>query len=99
MLDTDAPDKAGEGSTTGIRGFIYQALGQMAQRIPSVFKGDPNIAEKLFLLLPGEPAGVRAQVQEAISNMASAYRESDTSNQNKIVALLTESFESEEVEI
>lgn len=69
----------------------------MAQKVPSVFSCDPKIAERMFLSLPVEPAGVRAQVQESISVMATAYKESGFKERDEIESLLVRSFESSEV--
>lgn len=97
LLDADPQKAANDSAASTLRGFIYQAVGQMAQKVPSVFSCDPKIAERMFLSLPGEPAGVRAQVQEAISVMATSYKESGFSERDEIESLLVRSFESSEV--
>jgi hypothetical protein len=69
------------GSTRGsdvtsltLRGFTYQAVGQLAQRQPAAFAGRTDIAASFFSALATEQPGVRAAVQEATSSLASAFR-------------------------
>ena len=39
------------------KGYVYDAIGQLAQRLPSVFQGKIQIAEDLFAALETEPPG------------------------------------------
>lgn len=54
------------------RGYAYEAIGQLAQRIPSTFAGNIQIAEDLFEALESEPAGknslLRANLEQHVSN-------------------------------
>ena len=83
MPDDAAPDEIGccadtsSGSditSTAVRGFTYQAIGQLASRVPALFTADVAIARRFFRSLSTEPAGVRTALQEAISTLASAYQ-------------------------
>ena len=57
-----------------LRGFTYQALGQLARRAPELFQADTDIAAQFFSALSVEPPGVRAALQEAVSTLATAYK-------------------------
>jgi hypothetical protein len=46
-----------------VRGFAYQALGQLATRLPALFAGSADVAARFFGALASEPAGLRATVQ------------------------------------
>ena len=61
-------------TSTAVRGFTYQAIGQLASRVPALFIADVAIARRFFRSLSTEPAGVRTALQEAISTLASAYQ-------------------------
>lgn len=56
-----------------LRGFTYQAIGQLSQRVPLLFQEDTDIAARCFEALSFEPAGVKAAVQEATSLLSAAY--------------------------
>ena len=62
-------------ASAAVRGFTYQAIGQLAARVPSLFTSDVSIARRFFQSLSTEPAGVRSALQEAISTLASAYQD------------------------
>jgi hypothetical protein len=61
-------------ASAAVRGFTYQAIGQLASRVPSLFTSDVSIARRFFQSLSTEPAGVRSALQEAVSTLASAYK-------------------------
>ena len=61
-------------TTQRLRGFLYQAIGQLASRAPQPFHDEPEIAARLISALSAEPAGVRAALQEAVATLASAYK-------------------------
>ena len=63
-----------DNATQRMRGFLYQAIGQLASRAPAPFHEDPEIAARLIAALSAEPAGVRAALQEALSTLATAYK-------------------------
>ena len=63
-----------------MRGFTYQAIGQLASRVPSLFTSDVSIARRFFQSLSTEPAGVRSALQEAVSTLASAYQDCTGTN-------------------
>ncbi|DBB07277.1 TPA: hypothetical protein ACH3X3_008782 [Trebouxia sp. C0006] len=60
--------------TLTLRGFTYQAVGQLAKRAPQLFQKDTDIAAQFFSALSVEPPGVRAALQEAVSTLAVAYK-------------------------
>ena len=60
--------------TLTLRGFTYQAVGQLAKRAPQLFQKDTDIAAQFFSALSVEPPGVRAALQEAVSTLAIAYK-------------------------
>lgn len=62
-------------ASAAVRGFTYQAIGQLASRVPSLFTSDVSIARRFFQSLSTEPAGVRSALQEAVSALASAYQD------------------------
>lgn len=68
--EASASDTAG----LTLRGFTYQALGQLAKRAPELFQQDTDIAAQFFGALSVEPPGVRAALQEAVSTLATAYK-------------------------
>ena len=70
LAEAAASDTAG----LTLRGFTYQALGQLAKRAPELFQKDTDIAAQFFSALSVEPPGVRAALQEAVSTLATAYK-------------------------
>eukprot|EP00892_Ulva_mutabilis_P001254 jgi/Ulvmu1/11129/UM071_0012.1 len=67
-------DPSDSGPSMQLRGFLYQAVGELAQRAPEVFHNDVEIAGSFFQALAAEPDGIRATVQEAINRLAAAYK-------------------------
>ena len=57
-----------------LRGFCYQALGQLAARQPALVNGTPDVAARVFSALATEPEGVRASVHDAARSLSAAYR-------------------------
>jgi len=55
------------------RSFAWQALGQLATRVPGALQARPDVAARLFTALAAEPDGVRAAAQEAVACVATAY--------------------------
>ena len=56
-----------------LRGFCYQALGQLATRRRALVTGSADIAARVFAALVTEPEGARASVQDAARALATAY--------------------------
>lgn len=56
-----------------LRGFTYQAIGQLGERVPSLLSQDTDIPRRLFHALAVEPPGVRASLQEALSALSNAF--------------------------
>lgn len=86
-------------TSLALRGFTYQAIGQLATRLPAVFRGRIDIAESFFSALSSEPAGVRAAVAEATSSLSLAFKTStptgeDGGDAEAIHALLLKSISS-----
>ena len=63
-----------DAAAAALRGFTYQAVGQLAARAPAVVRGDPSVAARFFGALATEQAGVRAAVAESLSSLAAAYQ-------------------------
>ena len=61
------------GPALALRGFSYQALGQLAERQPGLVTGTSDVAERVFSALATEPEGVRASVLDAARCLARAY--------------------------
>lgn len=57
-----------------LRGFCYQALGQLSQRTPTLVTGTADIAARVFGALASEPESVRTSVQGAARSLARAYK-------------------------
>ena len=57
-----------------LRGFTYQAIGQLGERAPSLVRGDPDVPRQLFHALAVEPPGVRSSLQEALAALSHAYK-------------------------
>jgi hypothetical protein len=57
-----------------LRGFCYQALGQLSARTPALVTGSADIAARVFGALASEPESVRASVQGAARALARAYK-------------------------
>ena len=53
-----------------LRGFCYQALGQLSARTPALVTGSADIAARVFGALASEPESVRASVQGAARSRA-----------------------------
>ena len=66
---------ASDTPTLTLRGFTYQAVGQLAKRAPQLFQKDTDIAAQFFFALSVEPPGVRAALQESVSTLAVAYKD------------------------
>ena len=62
------------GGVASLRGFCYQALGQLATRLPRLVVGTPDLAARVFTALGTEPEAVRPSVQTAARSLASAYK-------------------------
>ncbi|KAK9810293.1 hypothetical protein WJX72_008148 [[Myrmecia] bisecta] len=93
ILD-DESLKTVDNPTLTLRGFTYQAVGQLAQRVPTLFQNDTDIAARFFAALSWEPPGVRASVQEAVSTLATSYTGCTGEAAAKIEGLLLDSIAS-----
>jgi proteasome component ECM29 len=92
LLDS-SPAAAGQDSIAiSLRSFAYQAIGQLAQRLPSALQGRTDLASRCFSALATEPPGVRAAVAEATSSLAAAFQDRDTGTDEAILQLLETSI-------
>jgi proteasome component ECM29 len=92
LLDS-SPAAAGQDSIAiSLRSFAYQAIGQLAQRLPSALQGLTELASRCFSALATEAPGVRAAVAEATSSLAAAFQDRDTSTDEAILQLLETSI-------
>ena len=62
-----------DAGSLALRGFAYQALSQLGERIPSVLSQDLEIPERLFEMLAVEAPGVRASLQQSLATLSVAY--------------------------
>lgn len=63
-----------ESSMVTLRGFTYQAIAQLGERVPSALQSDTDVPRRFFHALAVETPGVRANLQEALSALAGAYK-------------------------
>lgn len=73
LLDNPTPGEA-DTSTRQLRMFAYQAIGQLGQRAPHLFRDSTDIAMRLFEAFKIEHPALRFTVQEAVTSVASAYK-------------------------
>lgn len=57
-----------------LRGFTYQAIAQLGERVPAALQADTDVPRRFFHALAVEPPGVRASLQESLSALAAAYK-------------------------
>ncbi|KIZ04640.1 proteasome component ECM29 [Monoraphidium neglectum] len=74
-MQVDGPSGGAGGGPqdAAMRGWAYQAVAALAQRLPEHFEGDVGVARRFFGALASEPAGSRSALQEAVSSLAGAY--------------------------
>lgn len=79
-----------------LRAFAYQAIGQLSQRIPHLFRVNADMAVRIFAALESEPAASRSTLQEAAVSLSSAYKGCSTAVSDEIEALLLTYIKSKE---
>ncbi|GLJ38855.1 hypothetical protein SUGI_0791890 [Cryptomeria japonica] len=79
-----------EFSLREIKAFSYQAIGQLAPRAPQLFRGNTEMAARLFQALKQEDPSIRFTVQEALNSLAAAYKDSGEMVLKKLDELLLE---------
>jgi len=84
------------GSMMILRSFVYQCIGQLAQRSPSSLEGRLDLAKICFEGLRNEPPGVRASVQEATSCLAGCFGKSIAGLGGDVFNLIDDSAKSEQ---
>ena len=92
LLDS-SPTAAGKDSVaTSLRSFAYQAIGQLAQRLPTALQGRTDLAARCFSALATEPPGVRAAVAEATSCLVTVFEDRGDGTDEEILQLLETSI-------
>lgn len=96
LLQSLEEDTSASASAVAIRGFAYQAIGSLAQRIPKMLGGRTDVAQLFFRALSEEPAGIRATLSEACSSLSGAFRSEhlDESQTGELEQLLLSSINS-----
>ncbi|GAB2246168.1 hypothetical protein Droror1_Dr00001661 [Drosera rotundifolia] len=80
-LETDAVSR-------DAKGFGFQAIGLLSQRLPELFREKIDMAIRLFDALKSEPQFLRPVIQEATISLASAYKGAPTSVLQDVEKLL-----------
>ncbi|KAL9260866.1 Proteasome adapter and scaffold protein ECM29-like protein [Drosera capensis] len=80
-LETDAVSR-------DAKGFAFQAIGFLSQRLPELFREKIGMAIRLFDALKSEPQFLRPVIQEATISLASAYKGAPTSVLQDVEKLL-----------
>jgi proteasome component ECM29 len=73
-----------------LKAFSYQAIGQLAQRAPQLFRGNVEMAARLFQALKEVDPSSRFTVQEAVNSLATAYKDCNELVSKGLEALLLE---------
>ncbi|XP_031556184.1 proteasome adapter and scaffold protein ECM29-like [Actinia tenebrosa] len=76
-----------------LRSLAFIAIGKLARRLPSLFSSDIGLVQKLFQSICEEEEDTRLAVQETLSMMAPAYRETKGSTKALIEALILSNVE------
>ena len=92
LLDTSSAASGQDITAIALRSFGYQAIGQLAQRLPSALRGRTDLAARCFSALATEPAGVRAAVAEATSALAAVFAQRDAATDAELLQLLENSI-------
>ncbi|KAK9834910.1 hypothetical protein WJX81_007994 [Elliptochloris bilobata] len=92
----DETARGSDAAAAGLRGFTYQAVGQLAARMPALLAANPPVAAHFFAALSTEPPGVRAALQEALGSLAGAYAGCKGAAATSMEALVLESIGSGE---
>ncbi|KAJ3113217.1 hypothetical protein HDU96_003651, partial [Phlyctochytrium bullatum] len=74
FIDETSEDRSQEGES--IRGFAYEAVGMISKKAPEVVAKDLSVLELFFQAISKESRNVRVSVQEALSSMIDAFRNS-----------------------
>ncbi|XP_048584699.1 proteasome adapter and scaffold protein ECM29 isoform X2 [Nematostella vectensis] len=76
-----------------LRSLAYVAIGKLARRLPSLFAGNIALVQKLFDAICEESEDTRLAVQEALSMMAPAYKDSQGTIKTMIETLILKNVE------
>lgn len=82
-----------------IKTFAYQAIGMIAQRMPTLFRDKVDMAARLFYALKSESQAMRLIVQEATNSLASAYEGAPAIILKDLEKLLLENSQVDEGEV
>lgn len=79
--------------------FAYQAIGMIAQRLPTLFRDKVDMAARLFSALKSESQAIRLVVQEATNSLATAYEGAPTEVLKDLEKLLLDNSQVDESEV
>ncbi|KAG1660153.1 hypothetical protein FOA52_007810 [Chlamydomonas sp. UWO 241] len=96
LASLEEGDRKEDMASLAMRGFAYQAVGSMAQRLPALLSGRTDVAQMFFRAVSEEPSGLRATVAEATSALAGAFKAEQLSREqaDELEALLLSSIAS-----
>ncbi|XP_019632493.1 PREDICTED: proteasome-associated protein ECM29 homolog [Branchiostoma belcheri] len=84
----------GEGKEDAkLRSLAYVAIGKLANRLPHLFSKDIGMVQKFFDAVSKEDQDTRLAIQEALSLMATAYRNLDDNSARLMEALILSNVE------
>eukprot|EP00058_Branchiostoma_floridae_P021365 XP_002606855.1 hypothetical protein BRAFLDRAFT_91624 [Branchiostoma floridae] len=87
----------GEGKEDAkLRSLAYVAIGKLANRLPHLFSKDIGMVQKFFDAVSKEDQDTRLAIQEALSLMATAYKNLDDSSARLMEALILSNVEKPE---
>ncbi|XP_056682996.1 uncharacterized protein [Spinacia oleracea] len=81
------------------RTFAYQAIGMLAQRMPTLFRDKIDMAVRLFDALKSESQFLRLVIQEATSSLATAYKGASASILKDLEQLLLDNSQVDKSEV
>ncbi|KAJ3397973.1 hypothetical protein HDU92_000075 [Lobulomyces angularis] len=70
-----------------VRGFAYEAIGLLSKRVKSVFAQDISIVKLFFDALSNESRNVKVSVQDSLTMMAEAYKDSKFQKELELMLL------------
>ncbi|KAL4235658.1 hypothetical protein ACF0H5_004053 [Mactra antiquata] len=79
--------------------LAYVAIGKLVNKYPSLVSSDIALVQVLFKAMCQADSEMRLAVQEALSLMASAFKDLDGSNRKLMEALLMEAIDNEEPQV
>lgn len=95
----DTNNQEADAISREIKTFAYQAIGMIAQRMPTLFRDKVDMAARLFNALKSESQAMRLVVQEATNSLASAYEGAPAIILKDLEKLLLENSQVDEGEV